>query len=220
MSAPAPRPPRLRAVVTAVIALLVVAAMVLPAAFGHAQLVSSSPQEGESLPTADEVVLTFNEPISPDFVQTLAKGPDGDLDVGDAVVEENVLTQAISPTASGEHSFTYRVVSADGHPISGTITFTLTEVAGAPAQPTGEDSDAGTDAPTTDAAGENTTAGDNTDGDNADDAATDEVTSEVSTEPDTTESTDGFGIPLWLIVIGGIVVVGLLYPLFRRRPEH
>ncbi|HHU09399.1 MAG TPA: copper resistance protein CopC [Intrasporangiaceae bacterium] len=217
MSAPAPRPPRLRAVVTAVIALLVVAAMVLPAAFGHAQLVSSSPQEGESLPTADEVVLTFNEPISPDFVQTLAKGPDGDLEVGDAVVEENVLTQAISPTASGEHSFTYRVVSADGHPISGTITFTLTEVAGAPAQPTGEDSDAGTDAPATDTSTDENT----TDGDSTDDATTDEVTSEVSTEPDTTESTGGFGIPLWMIVIGGIVVVaGLLYRLFRRRPEH
>ena len=139
---------RLRTVVTVVIALFVVAAMVAPAALAHAQLLSSDPEDGASLPTTDRVVLTFNEEVNPDFVQVVLAGPDGGaLSLDDPVVEGTVLTQPVTPTTSGEHSLTYRVVSADGHPISGRIAFTLTDVPGSPGDGSGGGSSA--EAPTT-----------------------------------------------------------------------
>jgi methionine-rich copper-binding protein CopC len=123
-----PRSTGLRAV-TIVIALLVIAAMVAPAVLAHAQLLSSDPANGANLATTDAVSLTFNEDINPDFVQIVAEGPQGDVADGDPVVAGPVVTQPIAPTASGAHTVTYRVVSADGHPVSGSVTFTLTAVA-------------------------------------------------------------------------------------------
>jgi methionine-rich copper-binding protein CopC len=123
-----PRSTGLRAV-TIVIALLVIAAMVAPAVLAHAQLLSSDPANGASLATTDAVSLTFNEDINSDFVQIVAEGPQGDVADGDPVVAGPVVTQPIAPTVSGAHTVTYRVVSADGHPVSGSVVFTLTEVA-------------------------------------------------------------------------------------------
>lgn len=118
---------RMKTVVVAIIALLLVFSLVIPA-FAHAQLLSSSPANGASLPTADELVLTFNEDVSPDFVTFYAEGDsEGVLD-GEASVDGPVVTQPLSPAANGEYAIGYRVVSADGHPVSGEITFTLTDV--------------------------------------------------------------------------------------------
>jgi copper resistance protein C len=111
-----------------IIALLVIAGLVAPAALAHAQLLRADPEDGATLTTTDQVVLTFNETINPDFVQIVVTGPDGPVSLEDASVDGALVTQAITPTSSGPHTVTYRVVSADGHPVSGQIGFTLTEV--------------------------------------------------------------------------------------------
>ena len=54
-------------------------------ASAHADLVSSSPQDGDVLdapPT--ELVFTFNEPLLPDFVRFIATSPDGQT--GDLII--------------------------------------------------------------------------------------------------------------------------------------
>lgn len=160
---------RMKTVVVAIIALLLVLSLVLPA-FAHAQLVSSSPESGASVPTAEELVLTFNEDVSPDFVTFYAQGDsEGVLD-GDPTVDGAVVTQPLAPTRNGEYAIGYRVVSADGHPVSGEITFTLTDVTAA-AQATDEE---------TTGAGEAATDGADT--------AQPEVTTEATETTETTAS--------------------------------
>lgn len=93
----------------------------------HARLVSSSPAHKATLESVDEVVLTFNESVNPDFVAVKVSGPDGGEVDGDPTVDGMTVTQPLtSPLGVGKHAVTYRVVSNDGHPISGTLTFTTT----------------------------------------------------------------------------------------------
>lgn len=92
----------------------------------HSELVSSSPTDGQVLdapPT--EVTFTFNEDLLPDFVNFVATNADGD-------VTELVVSGINGPTAvvawppqapGGQWQIDYRVVSADGHPVDGSITF-------------------------------------------------------------------------------------------------
>ena len=100
----------------------------------HARLVSSAPADEATVDTAGQVVLTFNETVNPDFVAVRVAGPDGDEVDGTPAVEGPTVSQPLTaPLAAGEHTVTYRVVSSDGHPISGTLTFTTTA---APTTPT------------------------------------------------------------------------------------
>jgi len=102
----------------------------------HSRLLGSSPQDGSSVASASRVVLTFNEDVNPDFVKVAVKGPDG-LEVRGAPTVEGVeVTQdLVEDLPAGTHAVTYRVVSTDGHPVSGTVTFTTTR-APASASPT------------------------------------------------------------------------------------
>ena len=89
----------------------------------HARLVSSAPAHKATVETVDSVVLTFNESVNPDFVAVKVSGPDGGEVDGDPNVDGMTVTQPLtSPLRVGKHTVTYRVVSNDGHPISGTTT--------------------------------------------------------------------------------------------------
>ncbi|MGB7819382.1 MAG: copper resistance protein CopC [Ornithinibacter sp.] len=93
----------------------------------HASLVGSTPADGDSVETATEVVLSFNEEVNADFVQVVVDGPDGAEADGDPVVDGRDVTQALSAgLPAGAHTVTYRVVSTDGHPVAGSIEFTTT----------------------------------------------------------------------------------------------
>jgi copper resistance protein C len=99
----------------------------------HARLVSSAPADKATVDTVGQVVLTFNETVNPDFVAVRVAGPDGDEAGGAPTVEGPTVTQPLTaPLEAGTHTVTYRVVSADGHPISGTLTFTTTATAPTP----------------------------------------------------------------------------------------
>ena len=105
----------------------------------HAALVSSSPSDGDvvtSVPT--EVSFTFDESVvSPAFVSVI--GPDGsNIADGNAVVDGATVRQAVRLfPQQGRYSASYRVVSDDGHPVTGTIRFTVDPVHGtdAPTSP-------------------------------------------------------------------------------------
>ncbi|MGN9778702.1 copper resistance CopC/CopD family protein [Micromonospora sp. H33] len=123
---------------------VLVALLVAPAgpASAHAVLVSSSPVASAVVPNAPaEVVLTFSESVRkvPGKVRVIA--PDGSrADRGEPTFEGGVVTIPVDPAGDrGTYLVSYRVISADSHPVSGAFTYSV----GAPSPPpvdTGDDS--------------------------------------------------------------------------------
>jgi methionine-rich copper-binding protein CopC len=98
-------------------------------ALAHARLQSSDPADGASLDTAPQrVTLTFNERMTPGFNTLTVVGPDQkQYQSGDVAVDDSSVSIAVQPLGpAGRYEIGYRVVSADGHPISGSVAFTLT----------------------------------------------------------------------------------------------
>jgi methionine-rich copper-binding protein CopC len=116
----------------------VIAALVLAATVGlagpalaHTALVSSDPSDGARFDTAPSAVtLTFTEPIQDGGTNQIAvTGPDGgQWTEGQVDVRDNVVTARLRPLGpAGGYTVGYRVLSADGHPVSDTIRFELTK---------------------------------------------------------------------------------------------
>ena len=106
-------------------------------AAAHTALVGSDPANDAQVSTPlSAVVLTFSEDINPAFATVVVHGADGrNWVTGTARVDGPRLTADVGPAPlpNGKYTVGYRVVSADGHPVSGSYSFT---VAGTPDQPT------------------------------------------------------------------------------------
>jgi methionine-rich copper-binding protein CopC len=102
-----------------------------PAA-AHNGFVSSDPADGATLPrTPAAVVLTFDEPAIALGTRVEVTGPGGSVDRGAAqLVDETVRQDLTAGAPPGRYTVAWRVTSADGHPVTGQLTFT-TEAAGA-----------------------------------------------------------------------------------------
>lgn len=125
------------------IATAVLAVGAAPAA-AHTSLVSSTPAANTTLVTAPtEVTLTFDDPIATQGTQLVARTSGGDAV---ALGPTRVDGDAVSATwpagaASGSYVVSYRVVSADGHPVEGSLSF---QIAGSATSPTGSPSGSAT----------------------------------------------------------------------------
>ncbi|RBY74687.1 copper resistance protein CopC [Blastococcus sp. TF02-09] len=100
-----------------------------PAA-AHAVLVSTEPGESARLETAPtEVTLTFSEGVSLGAGYARVLTGDGErVDTDDASVDGEVITVPLQPDlADGGYLVTYRIVSADSHPIRGAFSFVVGE---------------------------------------------------------------------------------------------
>ncbi len=120
-----------RALTAVLLAGLLVGSAGAPAS-AHASLVSSDPAEGELLAEApDEVTLTFDEPVSvvDDGIQAYDAAGDP-LEVEAGARDEVVTADLPAELADGTYVVTWRVVSSDGHPIAGSLTFHI----GAPSE--------------------------------------------------------------------------------------
>ena len=114
----------------ATLAILVgVLALGTTAASAHATLESSSPADGQSVLTSpSEIRITFNEAVTTISGGLSVLDADGKtVDVGNSeVVGGRTLVAPISETLSdGTYVATYRVLSADGHPVSGSLLFAV-----------------------------------------------------------------------------------------------
>lgn len=112
--------------ILAAVALVIAQLIAAPAASAHSQLLETAPV-AESIVTApfDEVTLTFNEPVRGRFSTVVVTGP-GDRSYSDAGVLrviDNVVHQPVAGVRSGPYRVAWRVVSADGHPVSGEFAF-------------------------------------------------------------------------------------------------
>lgn len=97
-------------------------------ALAHTGLQSSTPADGETWIVApDAVTLTFGTAIASEFAQVAVTGPDGEsVTSGEVAIDGSVVTQPVSTSGDGAYVVAYRVVSEDGHPVSGQLTFSLT----------------------------------------------------------------------------------------------
>jgi copper resistance protein C len=106
-------------------------ALAAPAS-AHNSLISSSPAENASMAAGPQtIVLTFDQPVQDgQGLNSIAiTGPDGkEWQGGPATVDSNVVTAPVRELGPrGVYTIGYRVVSADGHPVSGKVAFTLTK---------------------------------------------------------------------------------------------
>ncbi|WP_173069581.1 copper resistance CopC/CopD family protein [Phytohabitans houttuyneae] len=120
------------------------ATLALPAspASAHAVLASSNPAGNSVLQAAPaEVVLTFSESVRkvPDRVRVI--GPDGKrVDRGDAQFDGAVVTIPVEQTgAQGTYLVSFRVISADSHPVSGGFTYSVGAPSSTPPSDAGEE---------------------------------------------------------------------------------
>jgi len=97
-------------------------------ASAHAVLVKATPADGAVLRTApSSVVLQFDDPISTSFATVTVTGPNGStVSSGQASVSGSTVSAALDDgLAQGKYRTVFRVVSEDGHPVNGQLTFTL-----------------------------------------------------------------------------------------------
>lgn len=119
-----------------IVGLLAVVAIVVGVspAGAHAELESSDPQDGTTLASAPaSISFTFGEQIlSEGNAVTLTDvAADTRLEVGPVEVDGDTVSVAWPESSpAGEFRAAYRVVSADGHPIDGTISFTVEQAVG------------------------------------------------------------------------------------------
>jgi methionine-rich copper-binding protein CopC len=117
----------LAAVAALALALLVAIATPGPAS-AHNVLISSDPADGAVLSSAPtSVALTFDQPIQNFDPVLVVTGPNGNLFTDGAPrITGNVISAPLGPAGpAGQYRAAYRIVSADGHPVTGQITYTL-----------------------------------------------------------------------------------------------
>ncbi|GCE39666.1 Copper resistance protein CopC [Rhodococcus wratislaviensis] len=119
-------------------------------ALAHSVVIGSTPENGAEIASGPErVSVTFNEALQESFASLTVVGPDGNLwTKGDPVVEGPTVSAELGELGpAGVYTVAFRVTSADGHPVSGTRTFTLTQegsgTPGAAADSSGESGSGG-----------------------------------------------------------------------------
>ncbi|PPF81005.1 hypothetical protein C5E07_03660 [Pseudoclavibacter sp. RFBJ3] len=181
-------------------------------ASAHDQLIESSPAADESVDVAPEsATLTFSAEVQSEgtlgpqvelFAVTAVEQTALELESA-ATADGSVVTQALPQLAAGDYALNWQVVSSDGHPISGTIPFTVS-VGVAPAEVAAPSASA--------SAGFG--AAENTEG-----AAI--TNSDAGTSDEASQSTAAAsGIPPWawvLMGLAGVAVVFVSFILFRRK---
>ncbi len=152
----------------------------------HDELIGSIPEDGATVAAAPAVVeLVFDQPVQREFSQVaVLDDSDGHHEVGDPEIVGGRVRQPVDDLPAGAFRVSYRIVSADGHPVSGTVTFTVAE---------GAD-----DTPTTAAATPEITSGAGSEHDHHEADAT-----------ATAEEDDAGANPL-LLTAGGVAAVGVL----------
>ncbi|WP_232661141.1 copper resistance CopC family protein [Pseudonocardia sp. TRM90224] len=158
-------------------------------AFAHTRLISSDPADGTSLAAAPaRVSLTFNETMQPGFSTVTVVGPDGGrYESGEVTAQGGTVAVAVKPLGpAGTYEIGYRVISEDGHPVTGKVAFTLTTAGTATSSAAPATTAAPTAAPTT--------------------AAQTTAAPRTEAAPSASGGGDG-GAPVWPWIVGAVVAV-------------
>jgi copper transport protein len=147
-----------RVTLTTVIALLL-SALFATTAFGHAQLLGSDPRDGQTLKRSPRTVtLTFNEGIEAEFVRLRVEDSSGrSVSRGDPYHprdREELVAVRLQPGLEGRIVASYRVISADGHPVTKRTAFRVRPPAPPPEEEPAEEEEQMEPAPATGGGGE------------------------------------------------------------------
>jgi copper transport protein len=111
-------------------AALLMALCVATGALAHASLVSSEPADGSVVTQAPMTVqLQFNESVTPTVASLIdAEGKARDVTIRAA--DQSVVIALPDDLPRGTQILSYRVVSQDGHPVAGSLVFSIGVVTG------------------------------------------------------------------------------------------
>ncbi|WP_051228683.1 copper resistance protein CopC [Pleomorphomonas oryzae] len=100
-------------------------AMLAGPCFAHATLIGSEPAESSIVATAPGAVrLSFNEPVTPLAIRLF--DPAGEsIDLTPTAEDSDLIVKLPVARGEGTYALSWRVASADGHPIGGTSTFSV-----------------------------------------------------------------------------------------------
>lgn len=167
--------------------------LVASPASAHDELVSSDPDADASLDALPaQLTMNFSGEVATDPGATEVQVTDAggaSLATGDPVVEGTAVTQALSGEVSGAVTVLWKVVSSDGHPISGEYSFTVSS-ATTPAPTPAPTASATVDPP-------------------VETVAPTEPAEEIQTPVPASAGEDSAG-QIWPWVVGGIVVIAIL----------
>lgn len=147
-----PERPRARWRTLLVLAAVAALTGVSSSATAHDTLVGSDPADGTVLAAAPtQVALTFSgDQLALGAAVTVTGPDDAPVTVGDPVVVGPTVTQALAADlAAGAYTAQWRSVSGDGHPIEGTLTFTVEAEPSPTPTPTPSEAVAAVPSPTT-----------------------------------------------------------------------
>ena len=114
-----------RLLVSAVVAAAASLGCPAPAA-AHTSLAASTPAAGAVVhPETGAVEMVFSGAVQPALSTVVVTGPDGaDVSSGSPSATGPRLVQPVTaPLAPGSWTVSYRVMAADGHPVTGSLTF-------------------------------------------------------------------------------------------------
>jgi copper transport protein len=118
------------------LATLLVAFGFATAASAHASLVSVEPRDGSVLTQAPKTVqLRFNEPVTPAVINLIDAAGSTRVDATVRSEGETIVVTLPEDLPRGTQLVSYRVISADGHPVGGSILFSIGAVTAAAAIP-------------------------------------------------------------------------------------
>lgn len=165
----------------------------------HSTLIGSTPAADAAVAgSPEEIELQFNQTINTAFATvTLTDGEGTQRGSSESIVDGDRVRLSIpEPLAAGDYTVGYRVISADGHPITGSYAFTVTAAAGQTPAP---------DAPTA-----------SSDASSATSAAAAPETPEAQAESADAESSSS-SVPLLLIfaALGVLVIAGGTWAVVR-----
>ncbi|MEU4544783.1 copper resistance CopC family protein [Nonomuraea dietziae] len=119
----------MRRLVTVLLLACAALGLAVTPAQAHNVLTGSDPKEGARLQSAPEqVTLEFDQAVRQGFAQVTVTGPDGGRwEAAKASVSGVKVVTKLRPLGpAGDYVIGYRILSADGHPVSGKVTFALT----------------------------------------------------------------------------------------------
>jgi copper transport protein len=113
-------------VLSSVAALLLLLLCMSTNALAHASLVSTEPRDGSMVAQAPkQAELRFNEPVTPAVIRVIdAEGRVRD-DAAVRSLDETISIALPEGLPPGTQVISYRVISADGHPVSGSMVFSI-----------------------------------------------------------------------------------------------
>ena len=180
-------------------------------ALAHDQLIGSNPKNGAQLDKQPEwLELEFSGNIQDVGTEIQVNHNGKDVSAGEITVEGRKVTSALPDDLEpGDYEIVWRVVSEDGHPVSGTVKFTIKDsnaAGGTTSENEGDDS-------ATEAPAQNNDEN-NTNKDNASEANADSNDASATAG----ENSNGMSpIAYVVIALGAIAVVALVIVMFRRK---